>query len=89
MARYRHKSDEDMVWNDIRRRITAEVNVAMANARERVLNKALWGAWEKYTEALGNGELPELESKYSAFAHAVVADLIQVPEMVDSDASVE
>lgn len=85
MARYRHKSDDDLAWNAIRRTITSAVNVEVANAREVVLNKALSDAWDKYTDALGHGTVPEIEAKYSRFARAVVQDLIQVAEVTESD----
>ncbi|MGZ6587120.1 MAG: hypothetical protein ACXVHX_22755 [Solirubrobacteraceae bacterium] len=88
MARYRHKSDEDLAWNRIRRRITQELDCEIKNAREEALNSLLSQAWTDYTKALGKGTVPEVESKYSNLAHAVVQDVIQIPEMVDGDAAV-
>ena len=69
MARYRHKNDDDLRWNRIRRRITRELDVQIAEWREEALNKLLAGAWDKYTEALNSGEKLEIESVYEQFAH--------------------
>ena len=89
MARYRHKSDEDLAWNRIRRRLTRELDSEIQNKREEALNAMLAQAWEDYTRALGQGTVPEVESKYSNLARAVVESIVQIPEMVDSDAAVE
>ena len=61
------------------------VNLEVANKREEILNKALYDAWDKYTKALGQGSLVEVEATYSKFASAVVADLIQIPEVLDTE----
>ena len=58
------------------------------NAREEALNAILTKAWDEYTTALGQGKVPEVESKYSNLAHAVVGDIVKLPELVDSDAEV-
>ena len=81
MARYRHKSEDDLAWNRIRRRITRELDTAIADAREGALNALLTKAWDDYTKALGTGTLPEIESKYANLAGAVVQDLVQAPEI--------
>lgn len=88
MARYRHKSEDDLAWNRIRRRITRELDSEIQNAREEALNAVLTKAWDEYTTALGQGKVPEVESKYSNLAHAVVDDIVKLPELVDSDAEV-
>ena len=67
MARYRHKSEEDLRWNRIRRRLTRELDVQIADWREEALNELLHGAWERYTEALNAGEKLEIESEYKAW----------------------
>jgi hypothetical protein len=67
MARYRHKSEEDLRWNRIRRRLTRELDVQIADWREEALNDLLHGAWERYTEALNSGEKLEIESDYKAW----------------------
>jgi hypothetical protein len=87
MARYRHKSEDDLAWNRIRRRITRELDSEIQNAREEALNAILTKAWEDYTTALGQGTVPEIESKYSNLARAIVEDVVQIPELVDSDAA--
>lgn len=87
MARYRHKSEDDLAWNRIRRRITRELDSEIQNAREEALNAVLTKAWDDYTTALGQGKVPEMESKYSSFASAIVKDLVSIPEIVESDAS--
>lgn len=87
MARYRHKSEDDLAWNRIRRRITRELDSEIQNAREQALNAILTKAWDDYTSALGQGRVPEIESKYSNLARAIVEDVVQIPEMVDSDAT--
>lgn len=86
MARYRHKSDDDLAWNRIRRRITRELDSEIQNAREEALNAVLTKAWDEYTTAIGQGRVPEVESKYSNLASAIVQDIVQIPELVDSDA---
>ncbi len=64
MARYRGKSPEDMRWNRIRRRLTRELDIQIADWREEALNTLLTGAWEKYVEALNTGKTLEIESDY-------------------------
>lgn len=85
MARYRHKSEDDLAWNRIRRRITRELDSEIQNRREEALNAILTKAWEDYTTAIGHGTVPEVESKYSSFAGAIVQDVVQLPQMVTSD----
>lgn len=76
MARYRHKDETDLAWNRMRRRITRELDTEIANAREEVLNSLLTKAWDDYTEALGEGKVPEVESKYTNLVTTIVADII-------------
>lgn len=64
MARYREKSPEDLRWNRIRRRLTRELDIQIADWREEALNTLLTGAWEKYVEALNSGKTLEIESDY-------------------------
>ena len=84
MARYRHKSEDDLAWNRIRRRLTRELDSEIQNAREEALNAILTKAWEDYTTALGHGTVPEVESKYSNLARAIVEDIVQIPEITDA-----
>ena len=64
MARYRGKSPEDLRWNRIRRRLTRELDIQIADWREEALNTLLTGAWEKYVDALNSGKTLEIESDY-------------------------
>lgn len=67
MARYRHKSEEDLRWNRIRRRLTRELDTQISDWREEALNSLLHGAWERYTEALNSGAKLEIEGDYKAW----------------------
>lgn len=80
MARYREKDETDLAWNRIRRRITRELDTEIANKREEALNALLSKAWDDYTQALGEGKVPEVESRYTNLVTAIVADVI--PEKV-------
>lgn len=85
MARYREKDAADLAWNRIRRRITRELDIAIADAREEAINMLLTKAFDEFTTALGEGKVPEIESKYSKMAMTIVDDL--VPERLISDGS--
>lgn len=88
MARYRHKDDTDLAWNRIRRRVTRELDTEIQNAREEALNSLLTKAWEEYTVALGEGKVPEVESKFTNLVTTIVADV--VPEqIVEANAEVD
>lgn len=76
MARYRHKSEEDLRWNRIRRQLTREMDTQVMNWREESLNTLLHGAWEKYTEALNTGTALELESEYSEWVARALREQI-------------
>jgi len=76
VARYREKDETDLVWNRIRRRITRELDIEIANRREEALNILLSTAWEDYVKAIATGELREIETRYSAMAAQIVADLV-------------
>jgi len=91
MARYREKDASDMVWNAIRRRITKELDLAISDKREQALNVLLTKAFDEFANALGEGRLPEIESKYSNMAMTIVDDLIPTRLLVDrnADAPVE
>ncbi len=85
MARYREKTPEDIAWNIIRREITRALDTQIQNAREKVLNHLLSGAFREYQDRIGAGEIPEIESKYKALASAVVGDIVD-GEVVDDPA---
>jgi hypothetical protein len=88
VARYRHKDDTDLAWNRIRRRVTRELDTEIQNAREEALNSLLTKAWEEYTVALGEGKVPEVESKFTNLVTTIVADV--VPEqIVEANAEVD
>lgn len=78
MARYRSKDDIDLRWNRIRRRITRELDLQIADWREEALNNLLSSAWEQYKTAIGTGEVLELEAKYETFVAQALADVVDV-----------
>lgn len=78
MARYRQKDSVDLRWNKIRRRITRELDVQIADWREEALNELLSGAWEQYKAAISTGEVLELEVGYSQFVTKALSDVIDV-----------
>lgn len=82
MARYREKDETDLAWNRIRRRLTRELDTEIQNAREEALNALLTKAWAEYVEALGEGKVPEVESRYTNLVSPIVADVLrEVPEL--------
>ncbi len=87
MARYRSKDDTDLAWNRIRRRLTRELDTEIQNAREDALNQLLGKAWDDYVKAIGEGTVPEIESKYTNLVTTIVADII--PEKVIDAAPVD
>lgn len=89
MARYRQKDDTDLAWNRIRRRITRELDTEIQNSREEALNALLSKAWEEYTVAIGEGKVPEVESKYTNLVTTIVADVIPEPAEVIGAPSVD
>ena len=88
MARYRAKDETDLAWNRIRRRITRELDTEIANAREEALNSLLTKAWDEYTTAIGEGTLPEIESKYTNLVTTIIADVIP-EQIVETSASLD
>lgn len=77
MARYLEKNEDDLRWNQIRRRITREIDTQIAEWREVQLNSLLSGAWEKYTETLETGEKLALESQYSEWISKALDEAIK------------
>lgn len=87
MARYRVKDETDLRWNSIRRRITRELDLQIADVREAMLNRLLGSAWEQYADALSTGRVLELEEKFEAsFVKQVLADRLAGLE-VDREAA--
>lgn len=78
MARYRSKDEIDLRWNRIRRRITRELDLQIADWREQALDKLLTGAWEQYKAAISTGEVLELETSYTQFVGQALDDVIRV-----------
>lgn len=78
MARYRQKDDVDLRWNRIRRRITRELDLQIADWREGALNELLGSAWEQYKNALASGEVLELEASYTQFVAEALDGVIDV-----------
>ncbi len=76
MARYLEKNEDDLRWNQIRRRITRELDTQISEWREVQLNQLLSGAWEKYTEALETGTKLALESQYSEWISKALDEAI-------------
>lgn len=76
MARYREKDETDLAWNRIRRRITRELDTEVQNAREEILNTLLSKAWADYAEALGEGRVPEVETKYTRLVTNILQDVV-------------
>jgi hypothetical protein len=82
VARYRHKDEPDLAWNKVRRRVTAEVTIACQDVREEILNIALNDAWQKFSDALGEGKLPEVEGRYQKLVMAILQD--SVPRIMEA-----
>lgn len=79
MARYRVKDDVDLRWNKIRRRITREVDLQIADFREELLNRLLGQAWQDYADAISSGRVLELEAQYeSTFVKQALAEVVDV-----------
>ena len=74
MARYREKDETDLRWNSIRRRLTKELDVQIADFREEALNQLLGGAWREYVAALGEGKVLELEAGYKDWVTQALKD---------------
>lgn len=86
MARYRTKDEIDLRWNRIRRRITRELDLQIADWREEALNRLLGSAWDQYKDAIATGTVLELEAQNEAtFVKGVLGEVIDVE--VTSEAS--
>lgn len=77
MARYRQKDSVDLAWNKIRRQITRDLDTAMMNLREEILNTALSDGWDRFQTALSQGQVLELEAEYERTAGVWVADQVK------------
>jgi hypothetical protein len=67
VARYREKDLQDIRWNDIRRRITRQLDTEISAFREHVLNDLLTAAWDEFVKSLETGEELRLESHVASW----------------------
>lgn len=84
MARYRTKDDVDLRWNKIRRRLTRELDIQIADFREEALNALLGGAWEKFRKALESGEVLELEADYETWVARALEQHVTIKPAPDA-----
>lgn len=85
MARYRQKDPADLAWNALRRRITRELDLQIAEWREQALNDLLSTAFAEFTKTLTTGETLELEPAYTQFVAEALTDVVDVK--VDREAA--
>lgn len=78
MARYRSKDSVDLKWNSVRRRITRELDIQIADWREEALDKLLTHAFEQHVAALQSGEVLELEADYKQWVSKALDENIGV-----------
>lgn len=88
MARYREKDATDLAWNRIRRQITMEVDLAIRNLREDILNVALANAFKEHSARLSRGEeIAALPAGPAEWVEQIIKDNVLVPVLeVDDDA---
>jgi hypothetical protein len=86
MAKYRTKTEDDLVWNRIRRQLTRDLDTEIQNRREEVLNIVLDGAFHEWQQALKTGELKQVEAKYTKLVKTIVRDVVVLPAGVTGDA---
>jgi hypothetical protein len=86
LARYRTKDETDLRWNQIRRRLTRELDTQIADWREEALNKILSHAWEEHVKALGTGEILEIEPDYKPFVAQALTHSVEVAVERSGDA---
>lgn len=87
MARYRSKDETDLRWNSIRRRITRELDLQIAEWREQQLDKLLTHAWVTYAKSLESGEVIELKAEYSEWVGRALEEHVTIqPVEGDDDA---
>ena len=77
MARYRQKSESDLSWNRIRRRLTRELDTQLQDWRETALNKLIAPAWDKF-DALEPGQQLALESEYETWVARALSEHINL-----------
>lgn len=67
-----------MVWNRIRRRITRELDIQIADWREEALNELLTSAWTKYAASLSSGETIEVEAHYEGWVAQALEEAVTI-----------
>jgi hypothetical protein len=84
MARYRQKDQADLAWNKIRRRITRELDMQVADFREKALNDLLSAAWTQFAASLSSGDVLELEPDYEAWVERALTEAITITPVAAS-----
>ena len=79
MARYRERDETDLRWNSIRRRITRQLDVEIADVREFYLNKLLTTAWDEFSKSLETGQVMAIESEVAHWVKAAMSEAIKAP----------
>lgn len=64
MPKYRLKSEEELVWNAVRRAATAQVNLEALAWKERRINDILPALQVEFQRMVQDGNLPELDEKH-------------------------
>lgn len=72
MARYRLKSREELVWNAVRRTLTAKLRLEATAWLEQRLNDELPALQHQFQQMLNNGKLPELEADHEKWVEDAV-----------------
>ncbi len=78
MARYRTRDETDLIWNRIRRRITRELDIQIADWREEALNELLTSAWTQYAASLSSGETIEVEENYEGWVAKALEEAVTI-----------
>ncbi len=57
----RHKTEDELQWDTIKRAVTARINFEFQSARARALNAALCAAWDEFEEGVEDRVLLEVD----------------------------
>ena len=92
MARYREKTPDELAWNDIRRRITRQLDSEIAAFREAVLNDLLSAAFDEHVKSLESGEELQIQSHVADWVADAMReslsskiDALDIGQMVEAD----
>ena len=77
MARYRTKTEEDLAWNQIRRRITRDFDTVLQDFREEALNKLLGKAFDQFALAQEKNETIHLEEEATKWIAQMLAEKLR------------